>query len=175
MFKMAEITKIEELDGKNYQSWKYNIKLVLMERGLWGFVEGTEVAPDDTATTTVRNSYRLRSDKAYSLIALSVQKDLQVHISSTIDPRAAWEILQKQFECVSITQIVRLNRRFYAATMKEGTDIMTHLTYMTSLAEQLRELREEITPQKFATVVLGSLPDSYDILFLASTLPNRMN
>ena len=92
---MAEITKIEPLSGKNYQSWKYNIKLVLMERGLWGFVEGTETAPGSTATATVRNAYRLRSDKAYSLIALSVDKSLQVHISSTTDPRAAWEVFAK--------------------------------------------------------------------------------
>ena len=42
---MAEITKIERLDGSNYRSWKYNIKLVLMERGLWGFTQGLEVAP----------------------------------------------------------------------------------------------------------------------------------
>ena len=174
---MAEITKIEPLSGKNYQSWKYNIKLVLMERGLWGFVEGTENAPNSTATDAVRNAYRLRSDKAYSLIALSVDKSLQVHVSSPIDPRAAWEILQKQFECVSIAQIVRLNRKFYAATMKEGTDLMEHLTYMTSLAEQLRELKEETTPQKFATVVLGSLPESYDnfISSLNATKVDELN
>ena len=159
---MAEITKIEPLSGKNYQSWEYNIKLVLIERGLWGFVEGTENTPNSTATDAVRNAYRLRSDKAYSLIALSVDKSLQVHISLTTDPRAAWEVLQTQFECVSIAQIVRLNRKFYAATMKEGTDLMEHLMYMTSLAEQLRELKEEITPQKLATVDLGSLPESYD-------------
>ena len=87
---------------------------------------------------------------------------LQVHISTTTDPRAAWELLQKQFEFASITQIVRLNRKFYAATMKEGTDIMEHITYMTSLAEQLRELKEDISDRKFATVMLGSLPESYD-------------
>ena len=56
------------------------MKLVLMERGLWGFVEGTETAPGSTATATVRNAYRLRSDKAYSLIALSVDKSLQKFI-----------------------------------------------------------------------------------------------
>ena len=56
---MAEITKIESLSGKNYQSWKYNIKLVLMERVLWGFVEGTENTPNSTATDAVRNAYRL--------------------------------------------------------------------------------------------------------------------
>ena len=158
---MAEITKIERLDGKNYQSWKYNIKLVLMEPGLWRFVKGTDTVPGVSATATVQNAYRLCSDKAYSLLALSVDKSLQVHISSS-DPRAAWEILQKQFECVSIAHIVRLNRRFYTATMKEGTDLMEHFTYMTSLAEQLHELKEEITPQRFATVILGSLPESHN-------------
>ena len=101
-----------------------------MERGFWRFVEGIETAPGASAAATVQNAYRLRSDKAYSLIALSVDKSLQVHISSTTDPREAWEILRKQFECVSIAQIVRLNRRFYAATMKEGTDFMEHLTYI---------------------------------------------
>ena len=99
---------------------------------------------------------------SYSLIALNVDKSLQVHISSTTAPCAAWETLWKQFECVSIAQIVRLNRRFYASTMKEGTDLMEHLTYMTSLVEQFCELKDEITPQKFATVILGSLPESYD-------------
>lgn len=39
---------------------------------------------------------------------------------------------------------------------------MQHLTHMTSLAEQLREMNEEISSKKFATVVLGSLPESYD-------------
>ena len=62
------------------------------------------------------------------MIAISVEKNLQIHISTTTDPLEAWEILQKQFEFASITQIVRLNRRFYAATMKEDGDIMEHIT-----------------------------------------------
>ena len=158
-----KMIKIEKLNGKNYQSWKYNIKLVLMERGLWGFTqEGQETPPEESASATVRSAFRLRSDRAYSLIALNVEKDLQVHISSVTDPLAAWRTLQKQFEFVSVTQIVRLNRKFYAASMKEGADLQEHLTYMTSLAEQLREMKEEISSKKFATVVLGSLPESYD-------------
>ena len=87
---------------------------------------------------------------------------LQVHILSTTDPKLAWETLQKQFEFVSIAQIVHLNRRFYTATMEEGDDLMQHLTNMTSLTERLKERKEDITPSKFATVILGSLPASYD-------------
>eukprot|EP00795_Rhopilema_esculentum_P007491 gene7491-13268_t len=159
---MAEITKIEPLDGTNYQSWKYNMKLVLMERGLWGFALGTEEIPGSDESVAVRNAFRLRSDKAYSLIALSVSKNLQVHIMSTTSPSIAWNTLQQQFEFISVAQVVRLNRKFYAASMKEGEDLMEHVTYMTSLAEQLRELKEDISPRKFATVVLEGLPDSYE-------------
>ena len=88
---MAEITKIERLNSKNYQSSKYNVKLVLTERGLWGFTqEGKEQPPDETATDIAKRSFQLGLDKAYSLIALSVEKHLQIHISSTKDPLKAW-------------------------------------------------------------------------------------
>ena len=160
---MSEIVKIDKLNGKNYQKWKYNIKIVLMEPGLWGFTqERQEIPPGDSATATVRNAFRLRSDKAYSLIALNVEKELQAHISSVTDPLEAWKILQKQFEFLSVTQIVRINRTFYAASMKEGANLLQDLTHMPSLAEQLQEMNEEIFSKKFATVVLGSLPESYD-------------
>ena len=46
--------------------------------------------------------------------------------------------------------------------MEEGADLMQHITMMTSLAEQLRELEEEISSRKFVTMILGSLPESYD-------------
>ena len=54
---------------------------------------------------------------------------------------------------------------------------MEHLTYMTSLAEQLRELKEEITSQTFTTVVLGSPPESYDnfITSLNTTKVDELN
>ena len=120
-----------------------------MKRGLWGFTqEGQEtppvetattavygdlhkkvkkLPPAETATTAVKNAFRLRSDKAYSLIALNVEKDLQIHISSVTNRLEAWKMVQKQFEFVSVTQIVRIYRKFYAASMKEDADLMRHI------------------------------------------------
>ena len=138
------------------------MKLVLMEKDLWGFVEGSETRPSDTAEDSIRRKFKSRSDKAYSLIALSVETSLQIHIVATTDPKEAWEILKDHFSFVSITQIVRLNRKFYAASMRESDDMKEHITLMTSLAQQLRELGEVIDSQKFATVFMGSLPPSYD-------------
>ena len=45
-----ELTRIEPLNGSNYQSWRYNVKLVLMDKGLWSFVQGTEEKPKATET-----------------------------------------------------------------------------------------------------------------------------
>ena len=55
---MAEITKIDKLNGRNYQSWKYNMKLVLMERGLWGIAEGSEVKTEDTTDDEVNKAWK---------------------------------------------------------------------------------------------------------------------
>ena len=61
---MAEILKIEKLNGKNYQTWKYNIKLILMERGLWGFTqEGEETPPATTAEARAQRAFRLVQTK----------------------------------------------------------------------------------------------------------------
>ena len=111
---MTEINKIEKLNGLNYRSWKYNIKLVLMERGLWKIADGTETKPE-TTDEKVKKAWDLRSDKAYSLIALSVEKDIQVHITSFTDAHRAWTTLKDHFEIVSIPQLVRVNKRFYHA------------------------------------------------------------
>ena len=74
----------------------------------------------------------------------------------------ALEILQNHFDIVSVTQFFLLNHTSYAASMKEGGDSMEHITHMTCLAEQLREIKEGISSKKFATIVLGSLAESYD-------------
>ena len=39
-----------------------------------------------------------------------------------------------------MTQVVFLSRKLYAGSMEEGADLMQHITMMTSLFEQLREL-----------------------------------
>ena len=85
--------QIEPLDGSNYLSWKFNVKLVLMQSGLWGIVSGAEKAPvaseDDKKEKEIVD-FRVRSEKAYSQIALNVKKELQVHVANTVDPKEAW-------------------------------------------------------------------------------------
>ena len=147
-FGRSDVIKIEKLNGSNYQTWKFNMKLILMERSLWGFIDGREEVPESTAEASAILKYQNRSDRAYSIIALNIERSLQIHIASTSIPKEAWDILSNQFAFVSITHMVRLSRKFYAATMDENGDLMKHITHMTNLDEQLRELKEDISSQK---------------------------
>ena len=63
-----EARKIELLNGHNYQTWKYNMKLVLMEKGLWGFIDGGEIEPGPNETAAIKRTYKFRSEKTYSMI-----------------------------------------------------------------------------------------------------------
>ena len=158
--------KIEKLEGSNYASWKFNMKLLLMKEDLYGFIDGTEsppVATDNDKKEKEIKLYKSRSQKAFSIIALSISKSLQVHIRNTVCPKTAWDTLKSHFEFVSVNHIVRVYRQFYAAEMTESTDLLEHITHMTAMAEELRELNEDVSDKKFAVVVLGSLPESYDV------------
>ena len=105
---MADIenrSKIIKLDGTNFQSWKFNMKCLLMSKGLWRYVdnsnpvvkpevttlntEGTN-ATDVTKSLEKLNKYNLKADQAYSLIALHVSPELQIHVSTKTTASEAW-------------------------------------------------------------------------------------
>ena len=43
------------LNSQNYGTWKVQTKLALLRDGLWGIVQGTEVAPVDAVTVAKFN------------------------------------------------------------------------------------------------------------------------
>ena len=149
---------IEKMNGRNFTSWKYNVKLLLMNRGLWNIVNKKEKRPptvkteDEGKPESVQklkdiNEWDLRADKAYSIIAINIVKELQIHILSTIDPAEAWDILNKQFALTSIQYVVRLSRRFYTETMSEDEDMNEFLTRMTTMAQELSDLKVSPTTE----------------------------
>ena len=97
--------RIEKLNGTNYRNWKFNMRCLLMERGLWGYVNGSVEKPEAKIESVENNvskqdadkskekidEYNLKADKAYSMIALSVEKDLQIIVQTSSSAKDAWE------------------------------------------------------------------------------------
>jgi len=168
---MAEHSpKIEKLNSSNYQSWKFNIRLLLVEKGLEGYCEEPfeseptlESSGNDAAVfQKAKRDFDSRKNKTWAVICLNVDPDQQIHVADTTTAQEAWENLSKVYDVKSVAQLVRLKRRFCAASMSEGGNLQEHVMLMTQLAKQLKEQGQNITSAEFALTVLGSLPESYD-------------
>ena len=38
---------IDKLDSTNWTTWKFQMKHLLLAKGLWGFIDGTELLAED--------------------------------------------------------------------------------------------------------------------------------
>ena len=65
-------TVIIPLNGKNYPTWKIQCDMALIKDGLWGIVQGTEVAPGEE-NAEVRRKYLAKRDRALAVVVLSVE------------------------------------------------------------------------------------------------------
>ncbi|UYV66670.1 hypothetical protein LAZ67_4002502 [Cordylochernes scorpioides] len=73
---------VEKLNGQNYRSWKYNIKMLLIEKGLWDVIFKDEDAQDA--------QLKAQKDRALAVIALSINTERQIHIIDCSSPQDAW-------------------------------------------------------------------------------------
>ena len=62
---------VDKLDGSNWAIWKIQMKHLLLTKGLWGLVDGTEVLRAG-ATAQQKASFVKRQHKAFSTIVLSI-------------------------------------------------------------------------------------------------------
>ena len=63
------------LNDSNYGTWKIQCRMALMKEGLWGIVNGTEVAPAQSEASKF-TKFVTRRDKALVIIVLSIDPSL---------------------------------------------------------------------------------------------------
>lgn len=69
------------------------MQMVLKERGLWGFVEGTEPGPDRLDVEAVE-SYKAKAKKAYSTICLTLAESAA---EEAREAKTAAQLLRREF------------------------------------------------------------------------------
>ena len=61
--------KIEKLTAENYHSWKFNIKMSLIDKDLWEIVQKTEISPED-ASAEEQQKFKKRENLALASVCL---------------------------------------------------------------------------------------------------------
>ena len=81
MSSTEESFRPERLTADNYINWKFQMQMMLIGKNLWEIVEGTETLAED-ANHQQRIDFRKRSNKALSMICLSVSQSLSFYVRS---------------------------------------------------------------------------------------------
>lgn len=87
------INNLEKLTEDNFDSWKLQMKSVLIYSELWGYVSGANVKRDDNDV-----EWLTKNDKALALIILNISKNQLSHIKKANTAKKAWEELIKIYE-----------------------------------------------------------------------------
>ena len=87
----ADKWTIDKLGNTNYQTWKFQMKHLLLVKDLYDIVDGSEAPPVESADQQTKAAYRARYRKAFSAIALSVSSDLLYLITDTEAADLTWK------------------------------------------------------------------------------------
>ena len=164
---MAESTTnekwtVDKLDDSNWMTWKFQMHHLLLAKGLWGYVDGTEKLAED-ATAAVKADFSKKSQKAFSTIIMAISISQLYLVTSYDQLKDAWDKLCEHFECKTLANKLFLKIR---TEMREGTSMEMHLKHMKEISDKLAVIGAPIAEDQVVTL-LGSLPQSYSTLVTA--------
>ena len=164
---VSSALKFAKLNGTNYRSWAFNIRLYLESMDLFEFADGSAESPGEDASDEVRRKFNSRAKKAWTYICLAVEPEQQIHVRETTTAKEAWDALQGQFARKSLLQKVRLRQQYYSCKFRVGDNMLDHISNLKSLHDQLKEMGVNIDDKELAMTLLASLPEKYKPLITA--------
>lgn len=163
---------VDKLDGSNWTTWKFQMKHLLLAKGLWGHVEGTDVLAGD-ASDAVRAEFQHKAQRAFSTIVMAVSTPKLYLVTSCKEPKEVWDKLRDHFECETLANKLFLKKKYFRTEMKEGTSMEQHLKHMKEITDRLAAIGAPISEEDQVVTLLGSLPPSYSAL--VTTLESRVD
>ena len=154
---------VQKLDGSNWMTWKFQMRHMLLDRELWGFVEGSEVLDAD-ASEGRQAMFKRSSQKALTAIIMAMASTQIYIVQSCETPDDAWRKLQGHFEKGTLASKLHLRKRYFRMEMTEGTMVEKHLREMKELTDRLAAIGSPIAEEDQVMTLLGSLPSSFSPL-----------
>ena len=116
---MDEKWSIDKLDDSNWMMWKFQMRHLLLAKGLWGHVDGSETLAED-ANAATQAEFRKKSQKAFSTIIMAICTPQLYLVTSCDDPKDTWDKLCGHFKCKTLANKLFLKKQYFRTEMKEG-------------------------------------------------------
>ena len=157
---------IDKLGSSNWITWKFQMRHYLLSKGLWKYVDGTEVLAEG-ATDATQRTFRDNSQKALSTIVMAISTPQLYLVTSCESPRDVWDTLRSHFERGTLANKLFLKKKYFRKEMKEDTSMEAHLKEMKELTDKLASIGAAISEEDQVVTLLGSLPPTYSTIVTA--------
>lgn len=146
---------IEKLKGiDNYSSWKFMMRMILIQEELWECVENKEKDGK-------------KQQKALARIALAVQPSVIPHIRNAMSAHEAWSSLEKAYEDRGLCRRLGLLRTLFATKLDESGSMEIYINKITELSQQLSEIGSPLEDDFVAVIMLSGLTSDFEPLIMA--------
>jgi len=170
----------DKFDGSNWPTWSNNTLSICTLKGVVGYLDGTVKDPKLNTTTSQQgtispqpetpwNSLNSTTDEweirnAWTKILLTFNTKNPVGLGIDVNGSAAdaWRSYKASYEAASDMARQNAEQELRNLTFSEGDDFQTHVTIMRNKLSQARALGADITDKNFKTILLNSLPGSWD-------------
>ena len=185
----AQILKLET-DGSNWVIFKDHFLYAVAAASLITHVDGTEVVPPlvtigprplTTEQQQELDEYNLalskwKSDEAIikQAIATVILDSLFIEVRKKETAYLMWEAVKSQREKKSRMVTVDMRQRLQAEKCTEHGDVRAHLTKLLTMREDLASMGGSISDEDFTSIVLRSIPLSYDTYIAAITATSTL-
>lgn len=160
--------KIEKLQKEaDYHQWKFQVKIVVRSKKLWGHV-------DETVKKPVRENYNKSEDfvrdlekfednefKAQRVVVTSLGKEAMLHVMNSDLVADMWKRLETVYEKKSKVTVHLIRERFYNFKMESGETMAIQIAKLQTIVQQLKDLGEKVEDDQIITKLLVSLPQEY--------------
>lgn len=158
--------QIEKLDGANYESWKIQMRSVLIHSGLWGYVSGT-IAPPETTKVEESKKHKLQDEKALASIFLGLKPDQLIHIKKCTVAKEAWEKLEEVYQSKGPARKTSLFKKLINLKMASASDMRSHLNEFFEIHNSLIEADITLPEELSVIILLSSLPAEFENFVIA--------
>src|SRR5271154_4037620 len=163
--------RIAALDGTNYRSWAFALKMLLKAHELWEVIEDEEEEGDEEEGTQVvrvsakaEKAWKREDQLALSNIALALKPSEQENIYSCTTAKEAWNCLKELYEGKGTHRFLSLLKSISTAKLEDGMKMKEYIRDVRRTAEQLSEMGMKLEKAAVVGFILNGLPECYRYL-----------
>ena len=156
----------EKFDGSNYVSWKYLVKMLLIQGEVWDVVSGDAKAPEDGDDEKLK-SWKKMDNKALATISLAIKPQYLQHITSSKSAKDAWEKMETVYQGKGIMRRIFLKKKLLRAEMQEEDDMQEHVYKFNGVLDELSAIGHPVEAEETVITLLCSLPKSWEFVIIS--------